>query len=276
MNQRWRGCSLYVILLLILAPMLVFAVQAFAERWFFPALIPREWTFSAFLRQINNPDMVAALGQTLVIATGVSVLSVIIGYPAARALELHLPNAKRWLYALLFLPTVVPSVATGIGLNIVFLRLNLAGTLIGVMLVHLIPVLPYTILTLGSVLGRYDQGYEQQARVLGANGWQIWWRVTLRLIAPGMMVTLFLAFLISWSQYVLTLLIGGGRIITLPMLLFATVSGGNPTSIAVQSLIFITPLVVLIAFIGRYLVGDVEAGDRESHPKGTRGSRNVL
>ena len=62
-----------------------------------------------------------------------------------------------------------------------------------------------------------------------------------------------LAFLISWSQYVLTLLIGGGRVVTLPILLFSTLAGGNPTTTSGLSLIFIAPLVLALALSSRYL-----------------------
>jgi putative spermidine/putrescine transport system permease protein len=64
--------------------------------------------------------------------------------------------------------------------------------------------------------------------------------------------TLF-AFLISWSQYLLTLLIGGGQVITLPILLFSAASGGNPSTIATLSLLFIAPPVLVIAATARQL-----------------------
>ncbi len=65
---------------------------------------------------------------------------------------------------------------------------------------------------------------EEAARTLGANPWQAFLRVTL----PGVAVAGLFAFLISWRQYVLTLLIGGGNVVTLPMLLFSAASGNDP------------------------------------------------
>lgn len=248
-----RALAWAVLLLFSLGPVAVFALYALSRRWFYPDLWPAEWTVGPFWRQLTDPRTRAALAQSGLVALLVSGLSLLVGYPAARAIELGLGRSKHLIYALLFLPTVVPSVATGIGLNIVFLRLGLAGTFWGVALVHLIPVLPYTVLTLGGVLARYDPAYEQQARVLGASRWQTFWRITLRLILPGLVVSGLLAFLISWSQYVLTLLIGGGRVVTLPILLFSTLAGGNPTTTSGLSLIFIAPLVLALALSSRYL-----------------------
>jgi putative spermidine/putrescine transport system permease protein len=168
-------------------------------------------------------------------------------------LGLHRFPGKSLVYLLLFLPTVVPPIATGIGLNILFLQLGLAGTTLGVALVHLIPVLPYAVFTLAGVFSRYDPNFEQQALVLGAGRWRIFWTITLPMLLPGIIVATLFAFLISWSQYLLTLLIGGGRVITLPILLFSTVSGGNPTTIAVQALLFVALPILGIIAVSRYL-----------------------
>ncbi|WP_164689330.1 ABC transporter permease [Herpetosiphon llansteffanensis] len=243
----------WVLALILLVPIAIFLVYAFAQGWFFPALWPERWDSALFLRQLADPQLRRAFGQSLIIATGVSMLALMFGYPAARVLELQTFRGRGLIYGLFFLPTVVPSVATGIGLNIVFLRLGLAGTLLGVMLVHLIPVLPYVVLTLGSSFARYDRNYEHQAAVLGASPWFVFWRVSVPMLLPSLVVAGVLAFLISWSQYVLSLLIGGGKIITLPMLLFSAASGGNQSLIASLSLIFITPLLLLLGLVARYL-----------------------
>jgi len=100
---------------------------------------------------------------------------------------------------------------------------------------------------------RFDENYEFQALALGASPLQSFINVTLRMMAPSLVVAALFAFLISWSQYLLTLLIGGGQVITLPILLFAAASGGNPATIATLSLLFITPPVLVIAATVRQL-----------------------
>jgi putative spermidine/putrescine transport system permease protein len=258
------GCLACVALGCLFAPLGVFALYGFSTRYFYPDLVPREWTVQPLLRQLTNPRTRTALRLSTEIALLVSVLSLLVGYPAGRTLGMRSFRGKRLVYALLFLPTVTPPVATGIGLNILFLRLGLAGTQLGVALVHLIPVLPYVVFTLAGVFARYDPHYEYQARVLGASGLRLFVSVTLPLILPGLVVAALFAFLISWSQYLLTLLIGGGRIITLPILLFSTVAGGNPATISALALVFIAPLVVALAAFTRYLAtsGDWGLGTR--------------
>lgn len=238
---------------LLLLPIGVLVLHAFTTRWFYPQLVPQAWSFDPFWRQLTLPGNREALITSVQVAVATSAVSLLIAYPAARTLGTRDFAGRNWVSLLFFIPTVVPPVAMGIGLNILFLRLGLAGTFLGVVLVHLVPVLPYTIFTLTSLFARYELHYEYQAMVLGAGRWRIFWMVTFPLVLPGVVVALLFAFLVSWSQYLLTLLIGGGRVLTLPMLLFSAVSGGNPTTIAILSLLFIGPPLVVIAATARYL-----------------------
>jgi putative spermidine/putrescine transport system permease protein len=247
---------------LLLIPVVVLVLHAFATRWFYPQVLPREWTVEPFLRLVMNARTQSALRDSIGIALVVTGLSLLVAYPAARTLGLRDFRGKGLVTLLLFLPTVVPPVAAGMGLNILFLQLGLAGTALGVILVHLIPVLPYTVFALSGVFARYDQNFERQALVLGAGHARIFWAVTLPLVLPGVIVAALFAFLVSWSQYLLTLLIGGGRVVTLPILLFSAVSGGNPTTIAALALLFVAPPILAIIITARYLTAEGDAAQR--------------
>lgn len=237
----------------LIAPLVLFGMYAFSERWFFPALFPANWTIIPFTRILSDPRVTSGLIVSIASALVVSLLSLLVGFPAARTLGLRVFPGRQAAWLAFFLPTVVPPLAIGMGLNILFLRLGLAGSLFGVILSHLVPTLPYTIFTLSGVFARYDANFEYQALVLGASPLRIFLTITLRMVFPGLIVAGLFAFLISWSQYLLTLLIGGGNVLTLPMLLFSAVSGGNPTSIAALSLLFVAPPVLIIAITARYL-----------------------
>lgn len=242
--------------LAILLPLLIFPLSALSRRWFYPQLLPHEWTLAPLLEVLGRADVRGALGASLQIALWASATALLVSYPAARTLGLLDFRGKRMVLLALFVPTVVPPVAMGMGLNTLSLRLGLAGTTVGVILAHLIPVLPYTMYALIGVFARYDPHYEYQAQVLGAGRARIFIAVTLPLVLPGLLVAGLFAFLVSWSQYLLTLLIGGGQVITLSLLLFATVAGGNVTSIALLSLLFIAPPIAVIAATARYLTAD--------------------
>jgi putative spermidine/putrescine transport system permease protein len=243
---------------LLAAPLGVFLLYAFSQGWFFPAPFPETWSTAAFARVLDDPRTLTSLRDSLTIAVIVSLLSLGLGFSAARALGLRQFRGRQFAWLVLFLPTVVPPLAIGMGLNILFLQIGLAGTIPGIILAHLAPTLPYVIFTLAGAFARYDEAYEFQAWVLGAGAWRTLFTVTLPMIAPSLIVAALFAFLISWSQYLLTLLIGSGRVITLPILLFSAASGGNPVTIAVLALIFLAPPALVILATARQLGASTE------------------
>lgn len=245
----------------LVAPLMVFLLNAFARSWFYPQLIPQQWTLDAWTRAFSpQSDVMQAMGNSLLIAGVVTPVSLIIGLPAGRALGLYTFRGKRLVEFLLMLPAVMPPLAVSMGLAVNFLRWGLAGNWIGVSIAHLVPVLPYTILIFSGMFSHYSIEHEQQARALGAKSWAVFWYVTLALIRPGIIVAALFAFLISWSQYLLTLLIGSGRVITLPILLFSTASGGNNMSIAAQAILFTAPTLLLLLVSSRLLANDTVSG----------------
>jgi putative spermidine/putrescine transport system permease protein len=263
---------LFMLFLLVL-PLIAFVINAFAVRWFYPQFVPLEWSLDAWQRiQLIPPEgqrdlaswlallgrsqVMNSMGLSLLIGGGVTLISIIIGLPAARALGMNQFRGKRIIEFLILAPTIVPGIAFSLGLNINFIRWGLSGTAFGVALVHLVPVMPYVVLTLSGVYANYNAEFESQARTLGAGPIRTFWYVTLPAIMPGIIVAGLFAFLVSWSQYLLTFLIGGGRVITMPLLLFSTASGGNNAVTAAMSLIFIAPAVFTLLFTSRYLSGN--------------------
>ena len=71
---------------------------------------------------------------------------------------------------------------------------------------------------------------------------------------PGLVVAGFFAFIVSWSQYVLTLQIGGGKVLTLPVLLVSTASGGDVAITGALTIVYALPVVVLLVVTSRQLV----------------------
>ena len=258
MNTKTTTILRFALYFVLAAPLVLFIVYAFSTRWFFPQPLPAEWTTVVFMRTLNDPRVLSGLRDSLGIALVVSLLSLALGFPAARVLGLRQFQGRQTAWLILFLPTIVPPLAIGMGLNILFLQIGLAGSYPGVILAHLIPTLPYVVFTLAGAYARYDENYEFQSLVLGASPLRTFLTITLPLIAPSLVVAALFAFLISWSQYLLTLLIGSGQIITLPILLFSAASGGNPVTIATLSLIFLAPPVLVIAATTRKLaIGEV-------------------
>lgn len=243
-----RMMAMVVLASCALVPIGVALIGSVASRWFWPALLPAEWTGRAWNYVASGSGGIgSALVTSSALALVVAALAVALAVPAARALALHTFRGKRVVLFALLLPMLAPPLAAAMGLHSVFLQAGLADSFLGVVLVHLIPAVPYATLVLTGTFSGFDPDWEAQARTLGARPWSVWTRITLPAIAPGLALAGILAFVVSWSQYVLTLLIGGGSVLTLPLLLVAFQRGGDEAVAAALSIVFVVPVMLLFA-----------------------------
>jgi putative spermidine/putrescine transport system permease protein len=251
-----RSVGLALLGLGILVPFVPLVLSAVSTGWRYPAIVPA--TFSTRgLGLVTDPDgeVLPALVTSFTVAAVVAVLASIVGLCGGRAMGLYRFRGKRLVQFLLLAPVLVPGFAVTFGLQVFFIRYGLADTVTGVVLVHLVPTIPYVTLVLGATFASFDIAYEEQARVLGAGPVRTFLSVTLPAVRPGLCVAALFAFLISWSEYVLTLLVGGGTVRTLPLLLFSYIGSADLTEAASVSVVFALPPLVLVVAASRYLTG---------------------
>ena len=240
----------------LVLPLIPLAIWSFARSWFFPDLLPSAWSTRAWDYALSDTSQVMdSLGVTIVISLGATALSVLAGVPAGRALGLYSFRGKQLVELMILAPTIVPGIAVVLGIHVIFITLGLTNTVAGVILVHLIPTLPYMVLVMAGIFSNFDPDIEDQARSLGASPLKTFWYITLPAIMPGVIVGALFAFLVSWSQYILTLLIGGGRVVTLPLLLFNFATSGRNDVTGAISMIYILPGIVILVLTARHLSG---------------------
>lgn len=231
-----RFYLLFVVLAAV-GPFIPLLIASFSFRWTWPNLLPTVWWWSG-RETASNPigwDYVfspvshvwTATRNTLLIACSVTVLCLVISLPAARVIAREKFRGKEWIEFFLITPLIVPEIAVGLGILIIFMHLGLAGSYLGVIVALLIPTIPYMVRILTSVFQGLSRDFEEQARMLGAKPWQILLHVTLPMIMPGVLGGCLFAFLISSNVFLLTFFIGRGSIETLPTLLFSRLSGGG-------------------------------------------------
>ena len=254
MKKFWRWLAIISIVVSVLAPIIPQIIWSFAFRWFFPDLLPSKWSLDAWQYVFTESSRVGeGLFNSLIIAMLVSLFSIIVGLPAARAIVLYEFRGKGLVEWLLMVPIIVPGIVAVMGIHMMFIRYRLTDSILGVALVHLIPCVPYMVLVMASVFANYGTELEDTARTLGASRWQVLWHITLPGIFPGLLVATMFTFLISWSQYVTTLLIGGGKIVTLPLVLFPFISASAHANAAAISLVFVAPAIIVLIFTSRQL-----------------------
>lgn len=176
--------------------------------------------------------------MSLLIAFVVTAVNVLLAIPAAIALVRHQLRAK-WLWeAILFAPIVIPPFVAVMGIHLTFLRLGLTETIWGVVLAHISPTLPYMVRAVVISYSTLSVDWENQARMLGAGPVSRFYHVVLPHLLPGIAAGASLSVLISLSQYLITFIIGSGQVVTLPILLFPFISGGDPAVASAYSLLF--------------------------------------
>jgi len=233
-------------------PLLPLALWAFADRWSYPAIAPTSWGLEGVRAAIASGGP-SAFGRSLTLGLIVAIVATAIGALAARGLVAGWAPFPKTLTVLLFAPVAIPPFAMVMGTNVMLLRAHVPASL-GVMLVLVAVAAPYTTFVLRTAYAAHDLGFEEAARVLGASRLQVLRRVHLPLMAPALTRAAFLAFLVGWSDYIVTLIIGGGQFVTLPMITVSLAAGiGNDSVVALLSLTATIPplmLVILLACTG--------------------------
>ncbi|MGE6369997.1 ABC transporter permease [Planococcus kocurii] len=227
---------LFIFIVLPFIPLLLSSVS-FGWQW--PAIVPESVNLRAWEYVVNgNSGTWQAVGVSLVIAFIVTAVNVLLAVPAANALVRY-PLRGKWLFeAIILAPIVIPPFVAVMGIHLTFLRLGLTETIFGVVLAHIAPTLPYMVRAVMISYHTLSTDWEDQARMLGAGPVSRFTFVVIPHLLPGIAAGASLSILISLSQYLITFIIGSGQVVTLPILLFPFISGGDPAVASAYSLLF--------------------------------------
>ncbi|RKD29027.1 ABC transporter permease [Thermohalobacter berrensis] len=241
---------MYSIIFLLLFPLVILFVWSFTKNWPWPNIVPKAFGLRA-IKYVFSPTSksLKTLLFSVWLSSVVTIITLFISIPAAKALGLYKFKGKRLFKLLILAPIIVPPVAVSMGIHVTFIRLGLANTFLGVVLMHIIPCIPYGVRILTNVFEIIGESMEMQARVLGANPYKTFFYITLPMISPGLVSAGSLIFIVSFSQYFTTFLIGGGKIVTFFMLMFPYIQSGDRMMASVYSLIFILTSLVLFVVI---------------------------
>jgi spermidine/putrescine transport system permease protein len=197
-------------------------------------------------RVLDNPDLMRAFRNSLLIATTASVGATVLATLAALGTQRRQGGAVDAVNALIALPLVVPEIVTAVASLLFFIMIGLRLGLGTVILAHLVFCIPFAYLPIRARLEGMDAAIEEAAADLYATPAATFRRVTLPLLWPGLLSGLMLAFIISLDDFVITYFVSGPGATTLPVYIFGMIRiGVSPEVNAVSSLI----LLISIAFV---------------------------
>ncbi len=237
-----------IFLVLLIAPLSVLFIWSFTNSWAWPHMLPNECSMRG-LHYLCTIDSVKALITSVVVSIIVVAITIVVSIPAAKAITLYEFKGRQFFELLIMSPIIVPTISVAMGIHIVFIQLGIANTILGVVLVNLLPCIPYAVRILSDVYRIVGDKLEIQAKVLGASKFNTFRYITLPLIAPGVVSAASMCFIISFGQYFLTFLIGGGTIITYPMIMFPYIQSGDRTIASLYSLVFLAVSVIVLYIV---------------------------
>ncbi len=239
----WSGRSaaglVYALGLLAMSVLMLWSVTG---RWRFPDPWPDSLSLAAWVR--SGDEVSTALGTTLGIGLIASVLALVLAVlafenrNARRGVPRNLGRKTQNLgIAALYIPLLIPQISFIFGLQIAMIRSGLDGRWAGVILSHLVFVIPYTALILIDPYRKLDPRFARTARSLGHGPWSVFLHVNLPLLARPLAFAWAIGFSVSCAQYLTTLFVGQGRVMTLSLEALALMGGGDRRQTAVMALL---------------------------------------
>ena len=246
-----------IVSLLTFAGLAVLALWSVSGPWRFPDAWPQALSLRTWERasaRAFDPLLVTVIvgGLATLIATVLALGCLererrVAGPDASRGARL----ASRAL-PLLYLPLLVPQIAFLLGLQIMAVSLHADGTLLALIVVHLVFVLPYVFLSVSDPWRAMDGRYDQVAASLGASRARVLWRVRLPMLARAIGIAAAVGFAASIGQYLPTVLVGAGRLTTITTEAVQLASGGNRRTVAAYA--FLQAILPFLGFVVAALV----------------------
>jgi N,N'-diacetylchitobiose transport system permease protein len=277
-----RPRSTVVRVVLNVIAVIVFVASAFPVYWMVnsallpadairdstPHFFPDEFTLRSFVKVVTEPsgtiEFLPALTTSLAVTLATVVLAALLAFFAALALSRFRFRSRKALIVALLIAQMIPTEALIVSIFRVLDGWQLLNSVIGLTLVYLAFVLPFTIWTLRGFVAGIPVELEEAAMVDGCSRFGAFFRVTLPLLWPGLTATGVFAFIQAWNEFLYALVImQKPEVRTLPVWLRAFVQATQATdwaAIMAGSTLISIPVIVFFLIVQGRMVGGLAAG----------------
>jgi spermidine/putrescine transport system permease protein len=232
-------------LLYLLLPIAVIVAFSFNDPQSRFNFVWHGFTLDNWKHPFDVPGLTEAMTNSLKIAAISTVVATAIGTFMALALVRYRFRGRAPTNFFIFLPLATPEVVMGASLLSLFLTLGFATGFATIVIAHIMFNISFVVVTVRSRLIGFDRNLEEAAQDLGANGIQTFMRVTLPLIAPGVLAASLLAFALSIDDFVITNF-NAGSTVTFPLFVWGAARVAVPPQInIIATMIFFATLVLM-------------------------------
>lgn len=240
-------------------PLLNLVVLAFSGQWAYPDRLPHQWSFKWWSFVMGQDDVAKSIGLSFLIATIVTALSIVLCVPAAYAFaRIRFPFKRVFLFSFL-LTHAFPKMGLYVSIAVLFYKVGLMNTMLGVVLVHMINVLMFMTWIPTAAFRNIQAAQEESARDAGATPFRVFRSITLPMAMPGIMVASVFTFLNSLDEAQGTFLVGIPDIKTMPIIMYSIIADFPSSAGAVFSIILTAPTIILLLAAQRLISADVMA-----------------
>ena len=198
-----------------------------------------------------------SLGTSLAIAIATVVACLLVSLPVGYALARRSLPVRSLIMLMFLLPQAFPSLAVYMNIARIFYEMGLNGTITGVVLVHTVHGLVYSVWITTAAFSSVDHSLELAARNLGASPLYTFLTVTLPQALPGVIASSIFVFLESLDEFTGTFFVGVPDINTLPLLLYSSSMGGNYQVASISALILLVPSNAFMLMVDKFFKADV-------------------
>ena len=243
----YAGLAL-VYLMLPIAIVLLFSFNDTTSRFNF---IWQGFTLKHWKDPFAFQDLTDALVTSIQIAVVSTIIATALGTLMALALVRYEFRGRGPVNFFIFLPLATPEVVLGASLLSLFISVGFARGFTSILIAHVMFNVSFVVVTVRSRLIGFDRNLEEAAQDLGANGLQTFMRVTLPLIAPGVLAGALLAFALSIDDFVITNF-NAGSTVTYPLYIWGAARVSIPPQVNVlAAMIFLFTLAVMLLTVGQ-------------------------
>ena len=220
------------------------------------------FTLEWYVKMLKNRQLMQSFYNTLIVAGVSTVFSVIIGTLCAVGLYKMEFKIKSLISDALYIPIVIPELVLGIALLVFFSSVNMPTSMLTLIISHITFSMPFVVITVRSRIAGFDRSIEEAARDLGANELHTFMRVTLPMIAPGVISGGMLALTMSLDDVVVSYFTTGPDSTTLPLKILGMVKKGVSPDVNALSTLMIAGTVAIL-FVSRGIQSKMEAKQGE-------------
>ncbi len=206
------------------------------------------WTLNWY-RQLGGEDtLIQALMNSLIVGLLAALMSTAMGLFAARAYARYRFRGSGISEGLVMLPLVVPGIIVASSMLVLFVSIGLKPSLMAVTLGHTFLCLPFAVAIMKSAFDDFDVSLEEAAFDLGSGAFETFRRVTLPVVAPGMVASILVTFTVSFDEFVLAFFLSGSQP-TLPVYIWSQIRfpAKLPNTLALGSLLLLASVLLLVA-----------------------------